>query len=241
MGQHHQRHLSLAIGRLYLLHRLDADAAFGGDPGPAGEDARLGHGRPGWHVECVAIAMHHLGPAIDVQGGGRDLAFPHHEMCASQGQVMTGERYARHYSHVGMVGLDGHKMSKSRGNLVFVRALLDDGVPPAAVRLALLAHHYRSDWEWQDADLADAGDRLSRWSRAIAMPAGPNAEAVLQRVRERLTDDLDTAAALRAIDRWADDALAGRGVAPGAPQAIAALCDALLGVVVPLGAAEPGS
>ena len=197
-------------------------------------DTDLGHGRPGWHIECVAIAQHHLGPTFDIQGGGRDLAFPHHEMGASQGQVIEdGRRFARHYVHVGMVGLDGEKMSKSRGNLVFVSRLLEQGVPAAAVRLALLGHHYRGDWEWADADLTGAHERYDLWSRALAAGAGPQADPLRDRVRERLSDDLDAPAALRAVDVWARDALAGRGREPGAPQQVRQLLDALLGVVLP--------
>ena len=123
-------------------------------PGEPSWDSPLGPGRPGWHIECSAIALDHLGMGFDLQGGGKDLAFPHHEMGASEAQVVTGEwPYARTYVHSGMVGLDGEKMSKSKGNLVFVSRLRASGVDPMAIRLALLAHHYRSDWEWTDADL----------------------------------------------------------------------------------------
>ena len=131
-------------------------------------DTELGPGRPGWHVECAAIAMHHLGRTFDVQGGGSDLAFPHHEMSASEGHVaFPGERYAKLSVHAGMVGYDGHKMSKSRGNLVLVSALRAEGVDPRAIRLALLSQHYRSDWEWTP-DLLEAGkQRLEAWSSAV--------------------------------------------------------------------------
>ena len=106
----------------------------------------LGHGRPGWHIECSTIALTYLGSQIDVQGGGSDLTFPHHEMSAAQAESLTGiEPFARFYVHSGMVSWQGHKMSKSRGNLVFVSTLRHDGVEPAAIRLALLAHHYRSE------------------------------------------------------------------------------------------------
>src|ERR1019366_8263481 len=110
-------------------------------PGEPAWDTAIGRGRPGWHVECTAIALEYLDPPLDVQGGGRDLVFPHHETCAAQGAVLTGGPFARSYVHAGMVGYDGAKMSKSRGNLVFVSTLLSDGVDPMVIRLALLAHH----------------------------------------------------------------------------------------------------
>ncbi|MCU0283545.1 MAG: cysteine--1-D-myo-inosityl 2-amino-2-deoxy-alpha-D-glucopyranoside ligase [Candidatus Nanopelagicales bacterium] len=199
-------------------------------------DTELGHGRPGWHIECTAIALDHLGMAFDVQGGGSDLAFPHHEMCAAQARVATGRApFAQHFVHTGMVGYDGHKMSKSRGNLVFVSALRRDGVPPAAIRLALLAHHYRSDWEWTDADLAGATSRLERWRAALALPEGPAAAPVLESVRAALADDLDAPAALAAVDAWVAAALASPGsptsaLDRGAPGEVATALATLLGV-----------
>jgi L-cysteine:1D-myo-inositol 2-amino-2-deoxy-alpha-D-glucopyranoside ligase len=197
-------------------------------------DTDLGHGRPGWHIECVSIALAHLQMAFDVQGGGRDLAFPHHEMCASQAQVLrAGQRYARHYVHVGMVGLDGEKMSKSRGNLVFVSRLRSE-VDPAVVRLALLGRHYRSDWEWTGADLAAAQERHALWTTAVGAGAGPAVAAVLERVRERISDDLDAPAALRAVDEWAKTAVAGGGRDTAAPAQVRDLVDALLGVRLPV-------
>ncbi len=187
----------------------------------------LGDGRPGWHVECTSIAEEYLGLPFDVQGGGSDLAFPHHEMCAAIGRVNSGDPlFARHYVHAGMVGYDGHKMSKSRGNLVLVRALRDAGVDPMAIRLALLAHHYRSDWEWTDADLTRAGERLDRWRRAVAAPTAPSADRVVTALREAISDDLNTPRALAAVDDWAS----GRGSDPEAGTQVALAVDALLGV-----------
>jgi L-cysteine:1D-myo-inositol 2-amino-2-deoxy-alpha-D-glucopyranoside ligase len=241
-----------AVAGLPLPAMVDAFRERGGDPDRPGKkdpldcllwhrerpeepswEAALGRGRPGWHVECTAIALHHLGMGLDVQGGGTDLAFPHHEMCASQAHVAEAAwPFARAYVHTGMVGLDGEKMSKSRGNLVFVSRLREDGVDPMAVRLALLAHHYRADWEWDDADLRLAEGRLDRWRAATALPAGPPAAPVLDGVRRRVSDDLDAPGALRAVDRWAGEALARGGDDPAAPAAVAALTDALLGVAL---------
>ncbi|WP_026413001.1 cysteine--1-D-myo-inosityl 2-amino-2-deoxy-alpha-D-glucopyranoside ligase [Actinomadura oligospora] len=212
---------------------LDALVWLAQRPGEPGWDSPFGKGRPGWHIECSAISIEHLGMAFDVEGGGSDLAFPHHEMGAAHAQVATAERpHARAYVHAGMVGLDGEKMSKSRGNLVFVSKLRRGGADPMAIRLALLAHHYRSDWEWKDDRLHAADTRLTRWRAAVAAPAGPSAVGVLETVRERLGDDLDAPGALAAIDAWADAALTGTGDDTEAPAQIRAIADALLGVAL---------
>jgi L-cysteine:1D-myo-inositol 2-amino-2-deoxy-alpha-D-glucopyranoside ligase len=183
-------------------------------------DSRFGRGRPGWHVECAAIATEYLGNVFDVQAGGSDLVFPHHEMSASHARVALApatRAFARVYVHAGMVSYQGEKMSKSLGNLVFVSKLLAGGVDPVAIRMALLAHHYRSDWEWTDAVLGDARARLARWRAALARAeaAAPDAvtpdtdpaaaaEMVLSWVRARMRDDLDAPGALAVVDRWAD-------------------------------------
>jgi L-cysteine:1D-myo-inositol 2-amino-2-deoxy-alpha-D-glucopyranoside ligase len=140
-------------------------------PGEPSWDSPFGRGRPGWHVECAAIATEYLGPVFDVQAGGVDLVFPHHEMSASHARVALApaeHAFARVYAHAGMVSYQGEKMSKSLGNLVFVSRLLADGVDPMAIRMSLLAHHYRSDWEWTDAVLGDGQARLARWRAALA-------------------------------------------------------------------------
>ncbi|MFE4173046.1 cysteine--1-D-myo-inosityl 2-amino-2-deoxy-alpha-D-glucopyranoside ligase [Streptomyces sp. NPDC056909] len=200
---------------------------------PSWDGGTLGRGRPGWHIECVAIALDHLGMGFDVQGGGSDLAFPHHEMGASHAQVLTGEHpFARAYVHAGMVGLNGEKMSKSKGNLVFVSTLRHEGVDPAAIRLALLAHHYRSDWEWTDAVLQEAVERLGRWRAAVSRPDGPPSDAVVDEIREALADDLDAPAALLAVDRWAALQESAGGTDEGAPGVVSRAVDALLGVAL---------
>jgi L-cysteine:1D-myo-inositol 2-amino-2-deoxy-alpha-D-glucopyranoside ligase len=198
---------------------------------PAWDGGTLGRGRPGWHIECTTIALEHLGMSFDVQGGGSDLVFPHHEMGAAEGHVLTGQwPYAKVYAHAGMVGLDGHKMSKSRGNLVLVSKLRAAGVEPAAIRLAILAHHYRENWEWTDDSLAQAVERLARWREATNLAAGPDAGALLDTVRTRLADDLDAPGALAAVDDWAQECLSSGGSVDGAPGLVALLVDALLGV-----------
>lgn len=193
----------------------------------------LGPGRPGWHIECVAIALDHLGMGFDVQGGGSDLVFPHHEMGTSHAHALTGEfPFAKAYVHAGMVALHGEKMSKSRGNLVFVSALRRRGVDPAAIRLALLAHHYRADWEWTDRVLDDAVERLGRWRAAVSRPDGPSADRLVEEVREALADDLDTPAALAAVDRWVELQRAEGGTDEGAPGLVSRTVDALMGVAL---------
>ncbi len=214
-------------------HPLDCLLWQGARPDEPSWETSLGAGRPGWHIECAAISLEHLGVSFDVQGGGRDLAFPHHEMSASEGQVVTETwPYARTYVHAGLVGLDGEKMSKSRGNLVFVSKLREAGVEPVAIRLALLGHHYRTDWEWTDADLVAAQDRLTRWREVLDRPSGPPSGQLLHDVRTALADDLNAPSALHAVDRWVEDARLHGGDDPEAPAEVRALLDALLGLSV---------
>lgn len=238
------------VARLSDGRMLEIFAERGGDPDRPGKhdpldclvwqsarpdepswDTPLGHGRPGWHIECAAIALDHLGMSIDVQGGGSDLAFPHHEMSAAEAQVLReAHPFARHYVHSAMVSWQGHKMSKSRGNLVFVSALRHAGTDPMAIRLALLAHHYRADWAWTDHGLAGAADRLALWRAAVAAERGPDGAAVLARVRAALAEDLRAPEALDAVDDWAQAAATGHGDDPSAPALVRDVADALLGI-----------
>ncbi len=190
-------------------------------------ESRLGRGRPGWHIECAAIALEHLGTDFDVQGGGSDLVFPHHEMSASEATVATGEPFARAYVHAGMVALDGEKMSKSKGNLELVSRLRETGHDPMAIRLALLAHHYRSDWEWTADQITSAEQRLASWRAAVARPSTPSADELIRRIREALADDLNAPAALAVIDGWAS-----QEGDEGGGAAAARTIDALLGIRV---------
>jgi L-cysteine:1D-myo-inositol 2-amino-2-deoxy-alpha-D-glucopyranoside ligase len=205
-------------------------------PGEPAWDSPFGPGRPGWHVECSAMALDLLGETFDVQGGGSDLVFPHHEMCASEAQVLTGAPFAQAYVHAGMVGYDGAKMSKSRGNLVFVSALRNSDVDPMAIRLTLLRHHYRGDWEWTERDLWASVDVLERWRRAVALGAGAPAAPVVEAVLGALAADLDAPAAVAAVDAWADATLGVDGLAetgdPDAATSIAQVLDAALGLAL---------
>ncbi|WP_149204403.1 cysteine--1-D-myo-inosityl 2-amino-2-deoxy-alpha-D-glucopyranoside ligase [Actinotalea subterranea] len=196
---------------------------------PAWDAGQLGTGRPGWHIECTVIAQQALGASFDVQGGGRDLCFPHHEMSTAHARALGGEG-ARVHVHTGMVGLGGEKMSKSLGNLVLVSTLRAAGADPMAIRLATLAHHYRDDWDWDDRSLPDAEERLGRWRAAVSGNGGPDAGSTVAAIREALAADLDAPAALRAMDTWADAALSVGGEVEGAPGVVARALDALLGI-----------
>jgi L-cysteine:1D-myo-inositol 2-amino-2-deoxy-alpha-D-glucopyranoside ligase len=209
------------------LSRLDRDrmleqfAEKGGDPGATGKRDALdfllwqparegephwpspwGEGRPGWHIECSVMAMEHLGGVIDIHGGGNDLVFPHHEAEIAQSEHLTGQGpFARFWLHTGMVGLDDVKMSKSLGNLVFVRDLLDR-VEGTALRAYLLSHRYRDAWSYSDDELQAATDRVKRWQAAAATD-GEDADGQRQ-VLAAIDDDLDTPTALAALDGLAD-------------------------------------
>lgn len=214
----------------------------GGDPGRAGKrdpldpllwraertgepawDAEVGRGRPGWHIECSVIALDRLGVEFTLQGGGSDLVFPHHEFSAAHASSLSGRPLARAYAHAGMVAYQGEKMSKSLGNLVLVSRLRGEGVDPRAIRLALLAHHYRSGWEWLPEDLPTAKARLARWEAALTAVGPRSALEVLAQLREVLADDLNTPAALSVVD-----AALVEGVDD--PSLLRDALDALLGV-----------
>jgi L-cysteine:1D-myo-inositol 2-amino-2-deoxy-alpha-D-glucopyranoside ligase len=169
-------------------------------------DSLWGPGRPGWHIECSALALRELGTTIDLHGGGADLIFPHHECERAQSEAATGEPFVRHWMHQALVGMDGEKMSKSLGNLVFVSELRKEW-EAMAIRLLLVENHYRTEWEWHDDRPARAAERLERWRAS-----GPG-DGGLAEVRAALDDDLDTPTAVAAIDAAA---AAGEGVTTAA-------------------------
>jgi L-cysteine:1D-myo-inositol 2-amino-2-deoxy-alpha-D-glucopyranoside ligase len=240
-----------AVSGLSDAEMLELFAERGGDPGRAGKrqsldpllwrvartgepswpGRSLGEGRPGWHIECTVIAQKYLPAPFTVQGGGSDLIFPHHEMGAGHAYSLAGVPLARHFAHAGMVGLNGEKMSKSLGNLVLVSRLRADGEEPAAIRLAILAHHYRTDWSWTGAGFAEAKNRLRTWREAVAVAPEGSAGALVARMRAALSEDLDAPRALAAVDDWARSALHGTGTGAAADAALVSdAVDALLGV-----------
>ena len=193
----------------------------------------LGRGRPGWHIECSAIARDRLGAEFDVQGGGSDLVFPHHEMSAAEAQVADPDhRFARAYVHAGMVALDGEKMSKSKGNLELVSRLREQGADPMAIRLALLRHHYRSDWEWTPADLDVATSLLGRLRSAVSADGGADTVPLVTGVLAAMAEDLDAPRAVELVSHWVDATLAGDQSEPGAGDVVRKLLDAALGLAL---------
>ena len=203
-------------------------------PNEPGWPSPFGTGRPGWHIECTAIAIKYLEPSpsedalIDIQGGGSDLIFPHHEMCAAQAQVLSGKPLASTYVHAGMIGLDGEKMSKSKGNLVFVSKLVAAGRDPMAIRWALMKDHYRQDRMWTDELLVTAESEMdalrSCMSRADVAPTNDLIEMIVN----ALSDDLDTWSAITALNTWVGRTQSGD--TGGDAQALKAALDALLGI-----------
>jgi L-cysteine:1D-myo-inositol 2-amino-2-deoxy-alpha-D-glucopyranoside ligase len=201
------------------------------DGEPSWEDDVLGAGRPGWHIECTAISRDHLGHPFDIQGGGTDLIFPHHEMSAVQSAALTSDDvFAHHYVHQAMVGYEGEKMSKSRGNLVLVSKLRADGVDPMAIRLVLLDQHYREGWEYAPHLLEAAQARLDRWREALSVNLGAESASTIAAVRAAVAQDLDTPAALAAVDAWAERTLDGEWTTRAAPGPLARTLDGLLGI-----------
>jgi L-cysteine:1D-myo-inositol 2-amino-2-deoxy-alpha-D-glucopyranoside ligase len=201
-----------------------------------GWESYLGIGRPGWHIECTAIAMEYLAPSdleqtlIDIQGGGSDLIFPHHEMCAAQARVMTGKELASTYVHAGMIGLDGEKMSKSKGNLVFVSRLIAEGVNPMVIRWALMSDHYRSDRMWSDDALQGAQESIDQLTAALAQKDCAPTDDLINSIVLALSDDLDTPLIVSALNSWSAMTLSGKQ--GGNRDHLRVALDALLGLKI---------
>jgi L-cysteine:1D-myo-inositol 2-amino-2-deoxy-alpha-D-glucopyranoside ligase len=201
-----------------------------------GWDSDLGKGRPGWHIECTAIALEYLDPSdveptlIDVQGGGSDLIFPHHEMCAAQAHVITGKELAYSYVHTGMIGLDGEKMSKSKGNLVFVSRLVASDVDPMVIRWALMSDHYRSDRMWSDLVLHKAQDSFTQLNAALSQENSAPTEDLINSIVLALSDDLNTPLVVSTINTWSQETIAG--AKGGNSDELRLVLDALLGIKI---------
>ncbi len=187
-------------------------------PGEPTWESPWGPGRPGWHIECSAMATRYLGPTVDIHGGGSDLIFPHHECEIAQTEPVTGERpYVRYWMHTGMVEYQGEKMSKSLGNLVLAPKLLDEGRSPDAIKLCLLSHRYRDAWDYEDSAIV-AGQELADLLRAAASddgstagaPSGIDTADIRARFDTAMDDDLDTPAVLPILRDLAEQIQAAR-------------------------------
>jgi len=204
--------------------------------GEPGWDSPFGKGRPGWHIECSAIAMHYLEDkvdahySIDIQGGGSDLIFPHHEMSASQSKVISKKEFARSYVHTGMIGLDGEKMSKSKGNLLFVSKMVNKGINPMAIRLALISQPYALDRMWTQSSLDDAIDLLEKLNIALSREEVAPTKPVIMEIIRALSNNLDTPAALLALSEWSDQSL--QGSVGGEAGELSRAIDSLLGIAI---------
>ncbi len=213
---------------------LDALLWLAQRPKEPGWNSEFGAGRPGWHIECCAIALNYLDIAedgetsVDIQGGGNDLIFPHHEMSAAQSKMINGREFASHYVHAGMIGLDGEKMSKSKGNLVLVSNLLKEGRDAMAIRLALLSHHYRSDHMWTDTDLVNAEEFMDQLRIALSRMEVAPTDATINEIISALADDLDTPRAISALRGWLGATDSGR--VGGNPGELSRAIDTLLGI-----------
>lgn len=211
---------------LWLAHR----------PGEPSWPSINGEGRPGWHIECCAIALHYLEPdaisdtSIDIQGGGSDLIFPHHEMSAAQGKILEGREFASHYVHSGMIGLDGVKMSKSLGNLVFVSTLVASGSDPMAIRWALMESHYSDDRSWSQTLLEDAEGWLTRLRASLSMMECAPTDNVIGEIIASQADNLDTVRALSAVKSWVIECEAGS--TGGSAGELSRALDSLLGLAI---------
>lgn len=213
---------------------LDALLWLAQRPNEPGWSSEFGTGRPGWHIECCAIALSYLDIAagdetsVDIQGGGSDLIFPHHEMSAAQSKLINGREFATHYVHAGMIGLDGEKMSKSKGNLVLVSNLLKEGRDAMAIRLALLSHHYRSDHMWTKSDLVEAEDLLNDMRIALSRMEVAPTDSTITELTAALADDLDTPRAIKVLREWLKATNAGQ--VGGSPGELSRAIDTLLGI-----------
>jgi L-cysteine:1D-myo-inositol 2-amino-2-deoxy-alpha-D-glucopyranoside ligase len=224
---------------------LDALLWRGERPGEPSWNSPFGSGRPGWHIECSAIALAYLTGlsanrsanvedtdlhSIDIQGGGSDLIFPHHEMSASQCALITNKEFASHYVHAGMIGLDGEKMSKSLGNLVFVSTLINQGVSPAAIRWALFSSHFAEDRMWSKEILDNASKWIDRLRSALSRVDVAPTTQIITGIIYKLSENLDTVGALQLIEEWVMKTEAGES--GGEAGELSRALDTILGIAL---------
>ena len=220
--------------RVGKIDPLDCLVWMSQRPNEPGWPSPFGTGRPGWHIECTAIAIKYLEPSpseealIDIQGGGSDLIFPHHEMCAAQAQILTGKPLASTYVHAGMIGLDGEKMSKSKGNLVFVSKLIAAGRDPMAIRWALMKDHYRQDRMWTDELLVAAESELIALRSCLAQDDVAPTSDLIEKIVDALSDDLNTKGVISVLNTWVERTQSGD--TGGDAQSLVGALDALLGI-----------
>ena len=220
--------------RVGKIDPLDCLVWMSQRPNEPGWPSPFGTGRPGWHIECTAIAIKYLEPSpseealIDIQGGGSDLIFPHHEMCAAQAQMLAGKPLASTYVHAGMIGLDGEKMSKSKGNLVFVSKLVAAGRDPMAIRWALMKDHYRQDRMWTDELLVAAESELIALRSCLAQNDVAPTSDLIEKIVDALSDDLNTKGVISVLNTWVERTQSGD--TGGDAQSLVRALDALLGI-----------
>lgn len=225
-------------------HPLDPVLWWANKHNEPGWESSHGYGRPGWHIECCVISLHYLrgegyiensrnsgdSNLIDIQGGGSDLLFPHHFMSGVQAEAITGIPFARAYVHAGMIGLNGEKMSKSKGNLVFVSTLINEGVDPMVIRWALMKQRYSEDRMWSDSLLQQAADEVAQVRRALSQSEVAPAQPLIRELVSSLSENLDTAAALGSILAWSKES--ERNPAVNESGVVARALDSLLGLAL---------
>ena len=194
------------VGKKHPLDPLVWSAHVGNEPG---WESSFGFGRPGWHVECTAIACHYLdenenNPIVSLQGGGSDLIFPHHFMSAQIIQAAYGREFSESFVHAAMISLDGEKMSKSKGNLVFVSKLLESGIDPMILRWALLRGHYQQDRAWSNELLEISTKEVELVRSALAQSEVADTDNVINSLIQDISNNLDTPSALDRLTKWAN-------------------------------------
>jgi L-cysteine:1D-myo-inositol 2-amino-2-deoxy-alpha-D-glucopyranoside ligase len=223
-------------------HQLDPILWIANKDDEPGWNSKLGFGRPGWHIECSVIALENLvgidyldegvtkSKTINLQGGGTDLIFPHHFMSAALAKALTTEEFADAYLHAAMVGLDGEKMSKSKGNLVFVSKLLNDGTDPMVLRHALLSEKYSEDRMWSVETLNSSSTRIAKLRSALSRIECAPTDEVIHAIAHSIASDLDSPTALETLDKWADDSI--NGESGGSVGELSRFIDSALGLAL---------